>query len=336
MADKNERELLQEALQTTIKTHFDGLNGIEDLRRLSGGASQEIWSFVATGPGDKRDPLILRRAPGGVAVSYTPSKLRLDSEAQMLRQVEEAGVPVPSVRHIAQPEDNIGAGYIMEFIEGETIARKILREDAFAEIRPKLARQCGEILARIHALPTENFKNHELASGPDQLQRYWSSYEEYDYPHPVFETAFRYLKERMKPCATPRLIHGDFRNGNLIITPDGVRAVLDWELSHLGDPMEDISWICVPSWRYGNIEKPVGGFGEREDLFAGYESAGGAPVDPEQVKTWEIFGALKWGIMCMSMYSAFKNGPDRSVERAAIGRRSSETQIDILKMLFEE
>ena len=69
-------------------------------------------------------------------------------------------------------------------------------------------------------------------------------------------------------------MHGDFRHGNLIIGPDGVRAVLDWELAHTGDPMEDLGWICVNSWRFGEIDKPVGGFGTREELFAGYEAAG--------------------------------------------------------------
>ena len=82
-------------------------------------------------------------------------------------------------------------------------------------------------------------------------------------------------------------MHGDFRHGNLIIGPDGVRAVLDWELAHLGDPMEDLGWICVNSWRFGEIDKPVGGFGTREELFAGYEAAG-RRVDPERV---EILGS---------------------------------------------
>ena len=132
-----------------------------------------------------------------------------------------------------------------------------------------------------------------------------------------------------------RLVHGDFRNGNLIIGTDGVRAVLDWELAHLGDPMEDLGWICTNSWRFGSIDLPVGGFGEREDLFRGYEEAGGV-VDPGRVHFWEVFGSLKWGIMCMSMYSVYRSGADRSVERAAIGRRSSEAEIDLMNLLTGE
>ena len=115
-----------------------------------------------------------------------------------------------------------------------------------------------------------------------------------------------------------------------------MRGVLDWELAHLGDPLEDLGWLCVNSWRFGNIDLPVGGFGLREDLFAGYEAAGGRRVDPERVRFWEVVGSLKWGIMCMVMLSVFESGIDRSVERAAIGRRSSEAEIDLLALLARE
>ena len=106
-------------------------------------------------------------------------------------------------------------------------------------------------------------------------------------------------------------MHGDFRHGNLIIGPDGVRAVLDWELAHIGDPMEDLGWICVNSWRFGEIDKPVGGFGSREELFAGYEAAG-RRVDPERVKFWEVMGTLRWGVMCCGMMQRFRIGPEHS------------------------
>ena len=125
----------------------------------------------------------------------------------------------------------------------------------------------------------------------------------------MFELALRWLRERDPgPSKEVTLVHGDFRHGNLIIGPDGVRAVLDWELAHFGDPMEDLGWICVNSWRFGEIDKPVGGFGTREDLFAGYEEAG-RKVDPDRVMFWEVMGTLRWGIMCCGMMQRFRNGP---------------------------
>jgi aminoglycoside phosphotransferase (APT) family kinase protein len=149
----------------------------------------------------------------------------------------------------------------------------------------------------------------------------------------VFELALRWLADNDPgPSKDVTLVHGDFRLGNLVVGPDGVRAVLDWELAHLGDPMEDLGWICVNSWRFGEIDKPVGGFGSREDLFAGYEEAG-RKADPERVKFWEVMGTLRWGVMCCGMMRRFRTGPDHSMERAMIGRRASETEIDLLRLL---
>jgi aminoglycoside phosphotransferase (APT) family kinase protein len=118
----------------------------------------------------------------------------------------------------------------------------------------------------------------------------------------------------------------------MIIGPDGVRAVLDWELAHVGDPMEDLGWICVNSWRFGVSDKPVGGFGQREALWAGYEAAGGAPVNRAHAKWWEVFGAMRWGVMCAGMTASFR-GADPSVERGVIARRTSESEIDLLRLI---
>jgi aminoglycoside phosphotransferase (APT) family kinase protein len=280
--------------------------------------------------------LILRRTPGGVTnAAASAGVLALETEAALIDRAGRAGVPVPGVRCVLEPVDELGSGFVMDRIPGETIARKILRDERFAGVRPRLARQCGEILAAIHRVDAGELK---LAVSPPRalLEQYRALYDGYDQPHPVFELAFRWLEERAPAEVDPRLVHGDFRNGNLVIGSDGVRAVLDWELAHLGDPMEDLGWICVNSWRFGQIDQAVGGFGSREDMFAGYRDAGAGTVDPECVRWWETFGSLRWGIMCMTMYQIFRGGLDRSVERAAIGRRCSETEIDLLDLIARE
>ena len=112
------------------------------------------------------------------------------------------------------------------------------------------------------------------------IDQWRNAYHMTNWPRPVISLAFRWLDDHCPPPpARPCVVHGDFRHGTLIIGPDGVRAVLDWELAHIGDPMEDLGWICVNAWRFGVVDKPVGGFGSREDLWAGYEAAGGPPVD---------------------------------------------------------
>jgi aminoglycoside phosphotransferase (APT) family kinase protein len=304
--------------------------------RLSGGASQETWA-VDAGAGGESEALILRRRPGGASAG-SGMAIDLATEARLLGLAAQAGVPVAAVRHVLAPEDGLGSGYLMERLAGETIPRKVLRDAALAEVRPRLARQCGEILARIHAVPIESLPPLPVTPAAVQWRMYRDVYDGFDWPHPVFELAFRWIEERLPDAADARetLVHGDFRHGNLMIGGDGVCGVLDWEIAHRGDPLEDLGWLCVNSWRFGNIDLPVGGFGVREDLFAGYEAASGHRVDPDRVRFWEVVGSLKWGIMCMMMLSVFERGIDRSVERAAIGRRASEAEIDLLALIGGE
>ena len=341
---------MESALVGLLARHMPGVDRIASLRRLSGGASQETWSFDALA-GGREIPLILRRRPGGMTPGDESMALGLETEAALLGLAAGAGVPVPEVRCVLEPGDGLGSGYVMTRLEGETIPRRILRDAAYDAVRPRLARQCGAILARIHGIgggasgvPDPTPPERPIASGSVleevplaparvQLQQYRNLYDGYDQPHPVFDLAFRWLADRADEAPRVSLVHGDFRNGNLMIGSDGVCGVLDWELAHRGDPMEDLGWICVNSWRFGEIDRPVGGFGDRDELFAGYEEAGGGTVDPERVRCWETLGTLKWGIMCLMMYAIFHSGADRSVERAAIGRRASETEIDLLGLI---
>jgi aminoglycoside phosphotransferase (APT) family kinase protein len=321
-------------LERALATAIPGLSGLENSVRLSGGASQETWSFdarTASGP----EALILRRSPGGmprVLGEYSTS-VPLETEAAVIETARRAGAAAPRVRYVLKEADSVGQGYVMDRLQGETIARKILRDAEFADVRPKLARQCGEILARIHAVDPAPVRSLlPVVDGLTQLRRYRDTYDAYNYPHPMFELAFKWLEPRMSYTGRQTLVHGDFRHGNLLISPRCVEAALDWELTHIGDPLEDIGWICTNSWRFGQAEKVVGGFGDLEDLLQGYETAGGTHFEIDQVRTWIVYGSLKWGVMCMSMYQGFVR--DGSVERAAIGRRSSETEIDLVNLII--
>jgi aminoglycoside phosphotransferase (APT) family kinase protein len=324
----------QPALERALAKAISGFEDMGALTRLSGGASQETWSFDAKVSGHV-DPLILRRSPGGAprAAGQGTNSVALETEAIVIEASRAAGVAAPRVRYVLKPEDDAGIGYVMDRLSGETIARKILRDAEFADVRPKLARQCGEILARIHAVDIAPLRSVlPVVDGPAQLRRYRDIYDLYNYPHPVFELAFQWLEPRMAQARRQTLVHGDFRHGNLLISPRGVEAALDWELTHIGDPLEDIGWICTNSWRFGVAEKVVGGFGDLPDLLSGYEEAGGGRIDPDEARTWIVYGSLKWGIMCMSMYQGFLG--DHSVERATIGRRSSETEIDLVNLII--
>jgi aminoglycoside phosphotransferase (APT) family kinase protein len=323
--------MMEALLGRCVGSWCPGATGVIAAVRLSGGASQETWSFDIVHPGGNIGA-ILRRAPQGYGAA--PARAAgLNAEATLMQLAYDAGVPSPRVLHVLQPADELGTGFVMARVEGETIPRKILRDAEFAQARPKLARQLGDVLAGIHGLNLAKLPELRGMTAAKEIAELERDYRSFDWPRPVFELALRWLRDRDPgPSDQVTLVHGDFRHGNLIIGPDGVRAVLDWELAHTGDPMEDLGWICVNSWRFGEIDKPVGGFGTREELFAGYEAAGGR-ADPARVTFWEVMGTLRWGVMCCGMMQRFRQGPEHSVERAMIGRRSSETEIDLLRLL---
>jgi aminoglycoside phosphotransferase (APT) family kinase protein len=323
--------MMEALLGRCVASWYPGATGVTGAIRLSGGASQETWSFDIVHPKGNVGA-ILRRAPQGYGAA--PARAAgLNAEAILMQRAHGAGVPSPRVLHVLQPQDQLGTGFIMERVEGETIPRKILRDDKFARARPMLARQLGKVLAAIHGLDLTQLPELRRMTAAKEIAELERDYRSFEWPRPVFELALRWLRDRDPgPSEQVTLVHGDFRHGNLIIGPDGVRAVLDWELAHTGDPMEDLGWICVNSWRFGEIDKPVGGFGSREELFAGYEAAGRL-VDADRVKFWEVMGTLRWGVMCCGMMQRFRSGPDHSLERAMIGRRSSETEIDLLRLL---
>lgn len=320
---------LEEPLARLARDRLGGL-GVVDVARLTAGATQEIWRFGLVREGSVT-PLILRRAPGGDRVSE--AAVGLEVEARLLAAALAAGVPAPPVLWVLTPSDGLGHGFVMGFVEGESLGGRIARSEALAPTRAFLARQCGEVLARIHEMPASDFPSLSRMTSAAQVVQLRDAHRQSGWPRPVFELAFRWLKDHLPPPPRrPVLVHGDFRNGNLMVGGDGVRAVLDWEIAHVGDPMEDLGWICVPAWRFGVLDQPVGGFGRREDLWAGYQAAGGAPVDPDHAHWWEVYGALRWGVMCGGMAAAFRSA-DPNVERAVIARRASETEVDLLRYL---
>ena len=323
---------MQIALSHCVQMWCGGASGVSDVKRLSGGASQETWSFDIAHPDGAR-AAILRRAPQGYGAA--PGRAAgLDAEAVLMQQAFAAGVPSPQVLYVLRESDGLGIGFVMGRVDGETIPRKILRDQEFAAARPLLARQVGETLAKLHDLPMSELPALRSMTAAKEIAEMTREYHALDWPRPVFDLALRWLGAHDPgPSAEVTLVHGDFRHGNLIIGADGIRAVLDWELAHLGDPMEDLGWICVNSWRFGGIDKPVGGFGTREEMFAGYEALSARRVDPDRVMFWEVMGTLRWGLMCCGMMQRFRQGPDHSMERAMIGRRSSETEIDLLRLL---
>jgi aminoglycoside phosphotransferase (APT) family kinase protein len=329
------REGLVQVLQRAVPD-FEKLDAFE---RLSGGASQETYRIEITTRAGKRK-LAMRRAPQGGSARVAKSEERpgLVLEAEIMRLARQAGVPEPEVVHVLNEQDGIGEGFVMEWIDGEALGAKIARAPEFDAIRPRLAYQCGQVLARIHAIDVQATQLDQRLGKMDPetfVRQKWEQYQAMNTPQPMIDYTARWLLEHLPKAQRLTLVHNDFRNGNIMFDKGvGVVAVLDWEVAHIGDPMRDLGWICTNSWRFGRSELPVGGFGEYADLFAGYESVSGKPVDPAHVKFWEVFGSYWWAVGCLGMGLSYRSGAERSVERPGIGRRTSECEVDCVNLLI--
>ncbi len=323
---------MQEELASSLSKKLleVGIKGkVSNLEPLTGGASKEIWKFEVT-YAKQSTKMILRRGSG----IEGPLAIKTADEARIQKEVIKVGAPVPIILAVSKNEEELGDAYIMHFVEGETIARKILRDKEYKEALPVLAYQCGEAIAKVHNVDIDNFSFLPKKPAKDQLEDLYATYQSFEQPSPVFEYAYLWLKEQDFSNFQESLVHGDFRLGNIIVNGEGLQSIIDWELAHIGNPLQDLGWVCGNSWRFGKNNKVVGGFGELEDLLEGYNSISKLKVNKEMVKCWQVFGTFRWGVICLIQAYAHLNGTINSIEKAAIGRRVSETEIDIVDLLF--
>nr|WP_281371816.1 phosphotransferase family protein [Petropleomorpha daqingensis] len=288
---------------------------VEDLTRLSGGANRETWALRA---GDRE--LVLRGGAGTGSVG-------LAVEAEAMTAAGRAGVPVPEVVGTGELD---GRPYLlMGRVDGETIPRRILRDPALAA--PGRARELGALLARLHTVPLGEVPS--VVPVGDPLAGLHADYLAGGrVPPPGLALGLRELARTQPERSGECLVHGDFRMGNLMLGTDGVRAVLDWELVHTGDPVEDLGWLCAKVWRFGSPH-PAGGLGSRDELLDGYAAVAGWRPSAAQLHWWELYATVRWGLMTGLMAERHLSGAEPSVELAAIGRRACEQEFDVLLAL---
>jgi aminoglycoside phosphotransferase (APT) family kinase protein len=314
------RELLDEAAGGDL--------GRVELTAIEGGASRETFMVETEG-----GRFVLRRDPEA-GMSFTPLAL----ECEVIGRAAAAGVPVaPPLVYEPAGGRLGGAGYLMRFVEGTSVAPRILRRDEYAPARERLPVQLGEALARIHSVDPGDVGGLAGGEGDPALEacELWErALDEIGEPLPAVEAGLRWL--RLYPPPPPErvtLVHGDFRLGNLIVDADGLAAVIDWELCHAGDPAEDIGWLCIRSWRFGNDALPVAGVGELDPFLDAYDAAGGTRPDAERLRWWEAMGNVKWAVICARQSHDHLTGARPSAELASLGRRICEPEWDLLELL---
>jgi aminoglycoside phosphotransferase (APT) family kinase protein len=296
---------------------------IASVEALSGGASSATWLVDTETDAGPRRFIFQRSAAAGHGLSRAV-------QAEVQRRAGSLGVPVAPVIAIAGPADQLGDAVVTGFVEGEALAPRWLRQPDYARARELLTSQCAEALARLHAAPLAHWDGLPLTggSGAELLANMFAMYRRIGVDVPAFDLAFAWLKPRMPDTPATTLVHGDFRSGNFLVAAHGLTAVLDWEIPHVSVPAEDLAWLCASAWRFGQWQKPVGGFGDRADLIAAYRAHGGT-LEAEDLHIWEVYGNLRWGMSCLQLADDHVSGRVPSVERAAIGRRVSEVAADL-------
>jgi aminoglycoside phosphotransferase (APT) family kinase protein len=253
----------------------------------------------------------------------------VEMEAALLRAAHGAGVLVAEVVAAGSPDGLDPGCLVVEHLDGDTLPRRILRDDEFAPARRVLTEQTAGALAAIHSLDADAVRGLPSA---DPLRHPLEVLDALHQTRPVLELGARWLA-----CNEPRfgatvVVHGDFRMGNFLVDGNGLRGVLDWELAHRGNAAEDIGWLCARAWRFGGPGR-VGGFGDLEPFLAAYQAAGGRRMEIDEVRWWEAYAAVKWAVICLLQASTHLSGATRSVELAAIGRRACESEWDLLDLL---
>ena len=333
---------MEERLQAFIRKQrgFENATVIK-LYKMPGGASKETWAFYLKLTNAKTDqllPMVLRINRS----SPLPVSIRLKQEFSLMEEVYAEGIEVPKPYWYG--DDALGSPfYIIERIDGETIVRRLQRDDQYKNARNLIPGQLTKILAKIHRISVTRqrfdflpWRSHNGSPALGELLFYEELFHRYaPESHPALELGLRWLKKNAPQSDHQVLVHGDYRLGNIIFTQDGVRSILDWELSHIGDPMEDVGYISVQAWRFGNDSKPIGGIGEREDFYNAYEKAGGFPLNFESIYFWEVFGNLKWAIICILQAIPFLEGSISSIELASLGRKTAEIELQLLTLIEE-
>jgi aminoglycoside phosphotransferase (APT) family kinase protein len=318
-------EQLAAGIAAVVSEHAGERVSRVELSRIPGGASRETW-LVEAGA----DRYVLRRDPPG-----SESLVPIEGEFGLIRAAATAGVPVPEPLAFEPGGGRFETpGMLMSEVEGTSVGPRILRKPEYEAARERLPGQLAAALARIQAIDPASLDTLLPAAPSDpalaQIEEWEGQLDAIGEPLPAVELGLRWLRANPPEPVEPRLVHGDFRLGNFIVDAGGLGAVIDWELAHLGDPAEDVGWLCIRSWRFGNDARPVAGVGELESFLTGYESAGGRPIDPRRIRFWEVLGNVKWAIICARQAHDHLTGVRRSHELASLGRRICEPEWDML------
>jgi aminoglycoside phosphotransferase (APT) family kinase protein len=304
---------------------------ISDVARIPGGASRETYRLKARQRGAVRG-MILRRDPETSLIDTD----RATEYAAYVAAFRSGVIPVPEPLVLEQDERHLGRPFSLtaEIPGCETNVQLIPPER-----RRKVAEQKWSILGRLAALDIDalDLRRHFPTPRPEEAARreldYWAGVIEKDalQPQPIAEAAVRWLRRNLPPApAKLALVHGDYRSGNFLFDGEGeIRGILDWEMAHLGDPLEDLGWSFDPLWAWP--EKHLAGrLAPRLDAIRIFEAASGLKVDLDVFRWWEVFASLKAVAIWISSAEDFDHGANKEPILGAAGWLTADRQNRIL------
>ena len=312
---------------------------VEKLARISGGASRETYRFDAVLASGRR-PLTLRRDPPGSLIETDRR-----SEFLALKSFHGNGVaaPEPLILELEGAELE-RPFFVMARVDGGATGSPF-QPDAYAPHSTKLGEDFFGTLGRIAAadpltLPiSEVFDPPALNACWRRELDYWSGVIEADelHPQPIVRAAIRRLRRYPPPPAQKlSVVHGDYRSGNFLHDGQGaVLAVLDWEMAHIGDPLEDLGWAMDPLWR-DVVSGKMSGMLTREEAIAAWERTSGLKVDPAAFAWWELFASVKGQAIWISSAREYRDGGYREPILCFSGWYTARRQDEILAARLAE
>lgn len=327
-------EVFKTQLEHYLSQQMDKPVSIIHAAPLAGGASRDSW-VLAVQMGDTTQRLVLRK---DYPTQMNENALTRAQEFAVMQRAHETGVKVARVRYLCTDAQVLGFPFfLMDYVEGISIGRKVITQPELAAARAVLPEQMAQQLAQIHTMPVDDLNflarpaNHDPIGAV--IAECYALLDALQLHNPAFEFILRWADRHRPACDRITFIHGDFRVGNLLVDLNGLAAVIDWEFAHIGDPHEEIGYVCMRDWRFGNGHLRMGGLSDRERLITAYEQASGFTVNRQAADWWELIGNVRWGIICMSQAQRHLSGKESSVELASLGRRSAEMQLEALQMI---
>ncbi len=277
-------------LAAWLEAAWGGPVAISDLRRFHGGAARETHALRATtGTGSHR--LVVRRDPSSSLIATSRAV-----EFHALARAHAAGLPVPRPLLLDAKGDWLGTpAFIMEEVEGGQAAG-LFEPDPYGSAREAVGEALFESLGRLHAL-VPDAADRAMLPGQDAAGRlaWWRETiaRHAAGPEPVARAALRWLERHIPPpSGPPAIVHGDFRSGNFLVRDGRLAALLDWEMAHIGDPMEDLAWAADPLWSHGDTSRLAATLPPARAI-ARWEAASGRRFAHDSWAWWRLFAGLQ-------------------------------------------